>query len=223
MISVKVTARIDRGRWNRTVKRAGYGGLRGAAAYIRKVARNSVKARGNYNKSSLPGTPPHTHGSFRYFKNSIAFSVDGNTAYIGPAALPGKQRAIKNMGAIHEFGGEFQPSTGRRKRVATDWNTAKAGPVDVRHGVIVFGKLKTDRQRRRAWKIAKSGATFPKGKEADGKTGKLLNLETAAQKGKMFHYPARPTMGPALKKVLPKLPQFWKNEKIKINGGISPV
>ncbi len=201
------------GPLKRAVRRGNASALRQSAAYLRKVARNRVKARKSYDTAAAPGASPHTHGQGKFFKNSIVFAVEGNAAYIGPAAFPGMDGRRQIIGAIHEFGGKVKPSVGRKRRgTATDWNTAKAGPVKIKDGVLVFGKLKTGKQRRRAARLAQSGAEMPSAKNAkQRKAAKLMRLELAAKKGKPFRYPARPTMGPALNAAKPHIAKFWES------------
>lgn len=215
MTEIKVTSHFDKQKYQREIKRIGGGGIRGAAAYLRKVARSRIKWRKNNNTSSPAGSSPNTHGNLRFFKNSIVFSVEGNTAYVGPAALPGKHGAVKNLGAIHEFGGMFPPVVGTRKRAARNWDTAKTGPVDIRAGEMVFIKLRSKRQRERAWEIEKEYATKQGGNRRERELKKLMLLKAAERSGKLFCYPARPTMGPSLQRILPELPRFWQSRAIE--------
>ncbi|MGN0872654.1 MAG: hypothetical protein ACI4UV_15820 [Victivallales bacterium] len=197
------------GNLNRAARRGNTAALRRSSAYIRKVARNRIKKRKNYDTASKPGQSPYTHGEGRFFKNSIVFSVEGNTAYIGPAVFPGSDSRRQIIGAIHEFGGTVKPVVGSKStKKTTDWNSATAGPIRIKKGVMVFGKLKSKKQRKRAARIFASGAKLPKARR---KSEKLLRLELAAATGKRFHYAPRPTMGPALTVSMPYIAGFWKN------------
>ena len=85
------------------VKYANRKAMRSAAAYVRRVAVNSVHRS---RKSSAPGTPPNTRKGL--LRRSILFGVepDGRSAVIGPA----KSFVGISMTA-HEFGGMYR---GRR-------------------------------------------------------------------------------------------------------------
>ncbi|MGN0871335.1 MAG: hypothetical protein ACI4UV_09120 [Victivallales bacterium] len=196
----------------RAVRRGNTAALRRSAAYLRKVAQNRIKSRKNYDTAAAPGGSPHTHGNGKFFKNSILFAVEGNAAYIGPAAFPGVGGRRQIIGAIHEFGGTVKPAVGNgRKRKAADWNNAKAGPVRIEKGVLIFGRLNSRRQRKRAARLAASGAKLKAKNAKQRKSAKLMRLEMAEKKGTPFHYPARPTMGPALKAAEPHIAKFWEN------------
>ena len=82
------------------VKYANRKAMRSAAAYVRKVAVNSIRQS---RKSSSPGTPPNTRKGL--LKRSILFGVepDGRSAVIGPA----KSFVGLSMTA-HEFGGTYR-------------------------------------------------------------------------------------------------------------------
>ena len=195
------------------VRKGSLTALRRAGAYTRKVAQNLIKVRRNRDLASKSGTPPFAHGAGKNLKKSILFGVDkaDRSVVIGPSA---------KLGALHEFGGmaeNRQPA----KSSGTDWNTAKAGPVRVAKGVIVFGKLRTAAQRKRAWRIEASGARFPNSGDAKAKSLKRL---MAAEKRRQLAaaqaagggrrkrealYPARPFMNPAMQKVKPMLPALW--------------
>ena len=135
------------------VRKGSLTALRRAGAYTRKVAQNLIKVRRNRDLASKSGTPPFAHGAGKNLKKSILFGVDkaDRSVVIGPSAMSGDARLAK-LGALHEFGGmaeNRQPA----KSSGTDWNTAKAGPVRVAKGVIVFGKNLTAAQRKREWLI----------------------------------------------------------------------
>ena len=82
------------------VKYANRKAMRSAAAYVRKMAVNSVRQS---KKASSPGTPPNTRRGL--LKRSILFGVepDGRSAVIGPA----KSFVGLSMTA-HEFGGMYR-------------------------------------------------------------------------------------------------------------------
>ena len=82
------------------VRRANAKALRRAGAYVRKTAINAVSRS---NKSSLPGTPPHTRRGL--LKRSILFGVDKDrqAVVIGPA-----KSLIGISMTAHEFGGMYR-------------------------------------------------------------------------------------------------------------------
>ena len=82
------------------VKLANRRAMRAAAAYVRRVAANSVRRSRN---ASAPGTPPNTRRGL--LRRSILFGVepDGRGAVIGPA----KSFVGLSMTA-HEFGGMYR-------------------------------------------------------------------------------------------------------------------
>lgn len=82
-----------------------------AGAYVRQVARRSIKKRKHV--TSAPGKPPYEHGTFR---NTIRFAVDkiNRVAYVGAMRInrskPGTAPAPQTL----EFGGLSSP--GRKPR-----------------------------------------------------------------------------------------------------------
>lgn len=100
---------------SRRIRNARIRGLRRGAAYLWRVAKNSIKEgkrreqhrfiddQGNAQTverwvSSKPGRPPFQHGS--HWKDSFRFALDEEslTAYIGPV------RGSRGIAPIHEFG-----------------------------------------------------------------------------------------------------------------------
>ncbi len=70
-----------------------------AGAFVRQIARNSLKKRG----TSTPGKPPISNTG--RFKRSILFEVSQqkDSVIIGPDS-----KLFSNVGKAHEFGGRFR-------------------------------------------------------------------------------------------------------------------
>lgn len=151
------------------VRRATYKTLWGTASLIARGAKASIKKTkiGNYAK---PGKAPHTRGGRHSLKEAIRYFVNENKGYavIGPDA-----NVVGVTGYFHEFGG--RQIKGRRRK----YKVGGGGPIDVRAGGIIFTKLKTERQARRATRLD-------------------LMLWPTVIKERV--YPQRPFMRPALEK-----------------------
>lgn len=175
----------------RRMRKVGYRMMRKAQSLIREQA--------NRDKASRPGRPPYSHG---YFKKSILYGVEdaGRTVVIGPGYFKGNP--LTNVGRLHEFGGT-KVIKGRRRKYAV----GKVGPVDLRSGYVtpppkdggriarpeagvVFAKLKTEQQVRRATALDK--AHWP---DADA--------------AKTRKYKPRPYMAVALSRMTPQLTGLW--------------
>ena len=167
-------------------KEAGARGLRKAAFETRKAMRRSIRKSKAW---SAKGQPPHTRrGALR---NAILYDVDTGKgiAVVGPAA-----HLFSNVASFHEHGG-VQLKKGKRRVYAP----GKSGPIDLRGGDksyikqgIVFAKLKTEAQARRARDI--DLIAWP---------------DTGRPKAR--HYPKRPFAGPALERTAPRLPKIWED------------
>lgn len=179
----KVEVQIYSKAVQRAVDKSAPDTLSRAGAYLRAIARNSIKRRKNPNKSSAPGTPPHHHSSF---KNTIqwALSPDKRTVYIGPAIVRG---GMENAGRLHEFGGV--------RNLPKQFKGYKKGQIapiaENADGSLRRIRLRTERQIARANRLAHQHYPW-------------LN-------GGVRRYPARPYMRPALLAGLPKLSNFWIN------------
>ena len=190
--------------------------LRSAAAYVYKVARNSIRRRANPDKPSLPGTPPYAHSTGPMdIKKSIAFDVDEKnmTAVVGPVHIKG---GLGNVARLHEFGGTKKTEKSK-KSMAGDWDTAKSGPVAVgKDRVIIFGKLRSENQRARAWRISSMpGVRFPnKDEKGSARYRAELQKAVAIRRKGTLNYSARPYMGPALQKSQGKIAPMWRNAMI---------
>lgn len=208
--------KFDTQKMKTVEKKASVNSLRRGVAYIYKVARNSIRRRKNPDKPSPPGTPPFAHSTGPMdIKKSIAFEVNEKnmTAVVGPVHIKG---GLGNVARLQEFGG-VKSVKKSDKPIAGDWDTTKAGPVAVdKDNVIVFGKLRSDRQRARAWRISSMpGVRYANNKEQGSVRYRAkMRKEQAIQKKGILNYPARPFMGPALRKSQEKIAPMWRNSVI---------
>lgn len=187
MIRVKVKTKFEPGRVVVKARKASITKLGQAGAYIRGIARKSIKVSPKY---APPGKQPHSRKG--RLKDAIVYSVekDQQRVVIGPTAT-----AVGQIGRTHEFGGVEGPK--KRKPRATNWKLEVGGHGPVRNDSsgIAFAKLKTQAQVDRAKAIAQ---TIPQ--SAGGQ---------AANKSRK--YPARPFMGPAYLIAKDRLPKLWAN------------
>lgn len=111
--------------------------LRSSGAYLRKVARNSIKIS---EQSSAPGQIPHSRRG--RLKNAILFAVSpGKTSVIiGPTAA-----SVGKTGYYHEFGGvQIKKSKRRQYRVG------KPGPIKIDGNKVQWAILRNDKMLARA-------------------------------------------------------------------------
>ncbi|MCX7804799.1 MAG: hypothetical protein N3A38_06365 [Planctomycetota bacterium] len=156
-----------------------------AGAYVRGIARRSIKVSPEYSK---PGKPPHTRQG--RLKRGILYAVDRaiQSALIGPSAS-----AVGRIGSIHEFGGT---ETRSKKARAPNWKLEVGGHGPIQYepgGKPKFAKLRTEAQVERAKKIVES---LPPSLGGPGTR-------------RARRYPPRPFMGPALERARPRLARFW--------------
>ncbi|OQA77864.1 MAG: hypothetical protein BWY31_04427 [Lentisphaerae bacterium ADurb.Bin242] len=212
-MKLNVKLNFDASKVEKAARKGCITSLRGAAAYIYKVARNSIRRRVNPDKASPPGTPPYAHSTgITDIKKSIAFKVDEKnmTAVVGPVHIKG---GLGNVARLHEFGGTKETEKSK-KPMAGDWDTTKAGPVAInKDNVIVFGKLRSDKQRARAWRISSMPGVRYANKKEQGlvRYRAKMRKEQAIQKKGTLNYPERPYMGPALQKSQEKIAPMWRN------------
>ena len=179
----KVEVKMNTKAVQRAVDRSAPTTLSRAGAYLRAIARNSIKRRKNPNKSSAPGTPPHHHSTF---KNTIrwALSPDKQTVYIGPEIVRG---GLANAGRLHEFGG-----VRNLPKQFKGYKEGQSGPISVNaDGSLRHIRLRTAKQIAKAERLARQHYPW--------------------LSGGVRRYPARPFMRPALYAGLPKLSNFWIN------------
>jgi len=75
-------------------------------AYVRGIAKRSIRRRANRRKSSPPGRPPYTHTGA--IKRAVLFAAGADDVLIGPSAS-----VIGRIGHTHEFGG-IEPAQKRK-------------------------------------------------------------------------------------------------------------
>lgn len=208
MVSVSVTkAYFEPKTVQKAVDRAAPATLRAAGAYVRAIARNSIRSIVNPNVKSPVGTPPHHH---TYLKKSILFGVDpdGKVAVVGPAILHGTQSA--NAARAHEVGGYTEIWAGDPRLL----NGAKIGDT---------GPVRASRMRRNALGTPMGTDPLTGGTvyrevlrtktQAEAATrlyARMLREHLVGRRMKI-RYPRRPYMNPALYRGAPKLSRFWLN------------
>ena len=186
-LNMRITSfRIDGRAVSREVHRAARSVYSRQGAYVRGIAQRSIRRRKNRNISSPAGMPPYTHTGA--LKRSIRFAASETNVVIGPAAS-----VIGGIAATHEFGGTEAAVMGRSRNARWSLKIGGHGPLAVRDGRVMVGRLRTERQVRRARDVA---ATLPAGMTATKSSRR---------------YPARPFMGPALAVARARLPEFWRN------------
>lgn len=165
-------------------KRAGHKVLTRQGAYVRGVAKCKIRRRKNQKKYSAPGAPPFTHTGA--LKKSIVFAAGSKSVVIGPS-----YSEIGRIGHTHEFGGTEPAKKSRLKKNNWKLKVGGHGPVAMRGGKVVVGRLYSSTQVARAKRIAQ-----------DVPTGMTIGKPRRK-------YPKRPYMGPALADARPKLSEFW--------------
>lgn len=215
--SVSVDMFFDRQGLVAVISKAEKRALNRAGATIRMIAKRSMKAR-KAGTASPPGMPPYRHRfqgatgsgqSYGIYK-SILYGFDAATSsvVIGPSSTWGPR--VHSIMESHEFGGREQKKNPRRRirkvggageiRIGTVQKRGKRLPVKRAKGTLLgdvtvtYGKLFTESQARRA-----------------------NELNTKLYGPTVLHstYPPRPTMGPALAQVAPRLPAMIRDEWAK--------
>lgn len=171
----------------RDMDRATAKALKDAGAYLRRVARNSIKSR---KKSSAPGSPPSNHakkGMAASLKNILyGFDATNQTVTVGPIGfrlqrtrgVVSQSRPVPN---VHEFGGFVH----RVRRVAVR-------PVARRKSSSNLTVAQKEAFQRKI------------------KDGTIVRPETQYSFiEENRSYPKRPFMKPALDIVAPKFPSLW--------------
>jgi hypothetical protein len=165
-------------------KRAGHKVLTRQGAYVRGIAKRKIRRRKSTKIYSAPGTPPFTHTGA--LKKSIVFAAGPESVVIGPS-----YSEIGRIGHTHEFGGTEPAKKSRLKKNNWKLKVGGHGPVAMRGGKVVIGRLYTSTQVARAKRIAQD---VPAG----------MTIGKSRRK-----YPKRSFMGPALMEARPKLSEFW--------------
>lgn len=211
---MRVTSYIEPKAVERAVNRAAPKTLRQAGAYVRAVAKNSIRVRKNRNKASMPGTPPHGHPDSRGakgFKKTIVFGVTANrrAVLIGPMYVKG---GMSNVGRLHEFGGTRKVRSVDPEKFDNGIKIGDEGPVTMRH----FVRSRDTVVRRDSHKDPATGRKvvwirIRTKTQAEHSTRLYRRMARAYAEKVTAKYPARPFMGPALERSTPKLSAFWRN------------
>jgi hypothetical protein len=187
VVSVRVRTKDESRSVVRAAKAGSIKSLGRAGAYIRGIARRSIKVSPD---PSTAGKPPHTRKG--RLKNAILYSVEKGQerVVIGPTATE-----LGRVGHTHEFGGTEGPK--KRKGRKANWKLERGGhgPIKTEAGKPVVVKLTTERQVARAKEVA---ASLPPSLGGPPST-------------KSRRYPPRPFMGPALEVSKARLPRLWAN------------
>lgn len=204
------STKADWGKVARAVRSAMPKVLMRQGAYIRGVAARSIRRVANKLRYSAPGTPPYTHSG--KLKEGIEFAGEENRVLIGPRAS-----WIGRLGALHEFGGVV-PGRAESEQVV-NWRLVAGGhgPIEIRNGVVVYAKYRSDRQiqrglgliytqsriggRQKLWSMTDINDSIP----ANLSLWRVLGARPTKR------YPARPFMGPALAIARERLPGLWAN------------
>ncbi len=165
-------------------------------AFVRQTAKQSIKTK---TTTSKPGQPPHSHtGALKRF---IFFGYDKakESVVVGPTKLAKKGNAPE---ALEKGGASIKRKNPRRK----DRKIGDGGVVLLRKTNSASSKVVKDWENRPRW------VTFGSLRTA-GQVTHAEKLETVIWGPKTISgtIRARPYMGPAFEKELPKLPPNWRN------------
>jgi len=186
MVGVKVKTKIEAERVVVKTRKASISNLRQAGAYIRGIARKSIKLSPKY---APPGKPPRSRKG--RLKDAIIFAVEKEQqlVVVGPTATE-----VGQIGRTHEQGGTEPPKTKKARKPNWKLDVGGHGPVRDDTTGLGFAKLKSEAQVERAKRIAPTVQS----KEAQA------TAQTKSRK-----YPPRPFMGPAFNIAKERLPKLW--------------
>lgn len=156
--------------------------------------------------ASPAGQPPHRHRKTKKnkqgggFWRSILYAYDRATGgvVVGPSTIFG--RNIRAIAGRHEYGGQgrFKNPRRRLRRVGDG------------------GEIRVERRRKRSWRSAKRAKDTLLGPvwvvyaklrtQAEADRANQLNTALYGPAEIPADYPPRPTMGPALREVTPRVP-----------------
>jgi hypothetical protein len=207
--SVSVDMFFDRQKLIGQMSKAQRRALNRAGATIRTIAKRSMRPR-KLGIASAPGQPPHRHrnkggkGVSEGLYKSILYGYDAATesVVIGPSSTwgPGVHRLMET----HEFGGAERKKNARRR-------IRKVGVS----GEVRIGKT---RSSKTAKNTLRGNVNVTYAKIRTQRQATLANRINAELYGPtILHsvYPPRPTMGPALMQVAPRLPAMIRDEWAK--------
>jgi hypothetical protein len=192
VVRVRVRVRDESRRVVRAAKAGSIQSLGRAGAYIRGIARRSIKVSPN---PAPAGHPPHTRKG--RLKNAVFYSVEKGQerVVIGPTVSE-----MGRVGHTHEFGGTEPPKKRKGRKANWKLEVGGHGPIKIESGKPVVVPLKTEKQVAQAKEIV---ASLPPSLGGPPST-------------KSRRYPARPFMGPALEVSKARLSRIWANT---VKGG----
>jgi hypothetical protein len=185
VVNVKAKITMTPERVVTKTRKASISNLRQAGAYIRGIARKSIKISP---VKSPPGKPPRSRKG--RLKDAIVFVVenDAQRVVVGPTATE-----VGKIGGTHEFGGAEPPKIKKDRKPNWKLEVGGSGPVRNDASGVGFARLKTQAQVERAKQIAPT----------------IQAKQGGAPSNKPRKYPPRPFMGPAFEIAKDRLPKLW--------------
>ena len=185
--------------------------FRTAGAYIRKVAKNSIKRKSDYNKHSQPGTPPYAHGSINGgmdFKKSILFHADKDGVVIGAIA-----NRLGNIARLHEFGGKNTITYIDHPAYRKKYKVGDIAPVSTKKLKNYKGSSNGLKDPLTGYKVAFIKLeTQTMAEHSTRLMARILREDKRFHTSKQISYPARPYMRPAYTKAEPYLLNIYKKQ-----------
>ena len=182
-----------------------------AGRYTWGISHELIRQRANPDKSSSPGSPPHSHKSAfsAGFKKTIAYALtpDRKAVVIGPKLV---RDGLSELARVHEFGGtrevnDIDPTLYKGVDIGA------VAPVTYRYITSKDKVVRNDsRPDPRTYREVKWIRIRTKG-QAKHATRLYRRLTRKYPQKVIAFYPARPYMRPALKLATPKLSAFWRN------------
>ena len=206
-IEKKVRTKEEWKRVARAAREANIETLPKAGFEIRRAAKRLIKKR---KRPAPPGQPIHSASG--HFKRVIRYDVQkGENVAVGPT-----NEYAKTIWDIHEFGASNVRLPVKRLSNAS-LKIGGWGPARFVRGGGDRARVRNDGGRDRRF----NRAGKPKFMRIKIRTSaqlararRLLDEENDARESdaaKPRNYPKRPTMGPALETVQPRLPKLWKD------------
>lgn len=211
-MKVYIKTDLDMRAVERAVQKDAPNTLRRAGAYVRAVAKNSIKQRKNPDIASAPGSPPVSHKNKGNpgFKRTILFGVtpSGTSVLVGPMHVKG---GLANVGRIHEFGGKRVIRAIDADKFDNGLKIGDDGPVTMRHIRKKDSIIRSDPHRDPATGRKVVWIRLRTKTQAEHSTRLYRRMSRKYARKIAVNYPARPYMGPALERSAPKLSKFWHN------------
>lgn len=188
-LRTKTLVMFDRSIFHKNWKKINETPAKRAGMYVRKTAIRSIrKDRSKSKRPSKPGRPPKTRAAGEPMRRiySVPYGRRGGVI-VGAVKLSSKSRGEPVPG-LHEHGGD--------KTVEF---------IDPKEKKLVMLRRPTTEAQRKSFRklaVARDSRAEPHLRKNRAK------LESLRKKTRA-HYEARPFMGPALERSLPKLPKMW--------------